>query len=69
MASIGTGQKHTEHRPLVCLWILDENIPDIPRWFDAVDTTRRNDGRIPSEDFLVIARRPAGPGESPKGGS
>jgi hypothetical protein len=52
---IGAGQEYTDHRPLVCLWILDEKIPDMPRWFDAVDMTRRSDGKPISRDFLVIA--------------
>jgi hypothetical protein len=51
---IGAGQEYTDHRPLVCLWILDERIPDMPRWFDAVDMTRRSDGKPISRDFLII---------------
>jgi hypothetical protein len=51
---IGAGQDYIDHRPLVCLWILDEKIPDMPRWFDAVDMTRRSDGQPLSRDFLII---------------
>ena len=51
---IGTGEAYTDHRLLLCLWILDVSIPDMPAWFDAVDITRRSDGRPISRDFLMI---------------
>ncbi|MFZ2635240.1 MAG: Rpn family recombination-promoting nuclease/putative transposase [Rectinemataceae bacterium] len=51
---IKKGQDYLDHNSLICVWILEEPLPDMPLWLDAADLTRRSDGSIHNADFLLI---------------
>jgi predicted transposase/invertase (TIGR01784 family) len=51
---IGEGQRYGDHRPLVCIWIVDEDIPDRLLWLDGVHSSWISDNARYSREFFVI---------------